>query len=194
MRDPIRDPIRHVELADVWTTPAAEEFFRNVWPMYVHELSGFGADFYTLDARGRWQPEIVDDWAAPVTLDELLRETRSESDPRQPFQRAHVVLGDGVPVGFVCVSVSPFRFMAPDVDFELGEMFLVHTHRGAGVAERALGEVLSRYPGRWCLRVLPGNARAIRFWQRALPLTGARDLRHAEGDADVVWRFVVGEG
>src|SRR4051812_2487587 len=40
-------------------------FVVNTWPMYVHEITGFDTDFYTLDDLGRWQPDIVGDWTSP---------------------------------------------------------------------------------------------------------------------------------
>ena len=62
-----------VSLEDAWRSPAAAAFFRNVWPMYVHEISDFDTDFYRLDALGRWQPDIVEDWIAAVTPREPAR-------------------------------------------------------------------------------------------------------------------------
>ena len=62
-------------------------FLRNVWPMHVHELSGFGADFYHLDTVGRWQPDIVEQWIAPITPAVNLRDVRSHDRAEQPFQR-----------------------------------------------------------------------------------------------------------
>jgi hypothetical protein len=41
----------HVTLEDAWVSQDGGTFLRNVWPMYVHELSGFGADFYGLPPR-----------------------------------------------------------------------------------------------------------------------------------------------
>jgi hypothetical protein len=48
-------------------SPDGGTFLRNVWPMYVHELSGFGADFYRLDTTGRRQPDIVQQVMTRIT-------------------------------------------------------------------------------------------------------------------------------
>lgn len=53
-----------VSLVDAWRIPEAGEFFRNVWPMYVHELSEFDPTFYVLDETGRWLPHLADDWVS----------------------------------------------------------------------------------------------------------------------------------
>ena len=34
-----------VTLLDTWRSPEARGFFHNVWPMYVHEISGYDTDF-----------------------------------------------------------------------------------------------------------------------------------------------------
>jgi len=179
-----------VEIVDAWRVPKACEFFRSVWPMYVHELSGFDTDFYALDETGRWLPDIVEDWIASVTPPQNLHSAGPELDPAQPFQRAHVITSDGRPVGFVCVGMKPFKYMPDDVDLNIAELFLIHTARGSGTGTRALDLLLRRYSGRWHLRVIHDNARAIRFWRRALPLLRARDLEEAIEDRDVAFRFV----
>src|SRR4051812_24118716 len=93
----------------------------NTWPMYVHEIAGFDTDFYTLDDVGRWQPDIVGDWIAPVTPAENLREPRPATDGGKPFQRSHVIVCEGKRVGFVCVGAKPFKYMPDDADFILAE-------------------------------------------------------------------------
>ena len=178
-----------VSLEDAWRSPAAAAFFRNVWPMYVHEISDFDTDFYRLNALGRWQPDIVEDWIAAVTPPANLREAVPDDDPRQPCQRAHVILCDTVPVGFVCVGARPFRYMPPEVDHSLAELFVVHAHRGTGAAAEAVRQVIARYPGRWHLRAIHDNARAIAFWRRALPEMGVDELAESREERDVVFTF-----
>lgn len=181
-----------VALVDAWRVPEAREFFRNVWPMYVHEISGFDTDFYVLDESGRWLPDVAEDWSSNVTPERNLRVARSADDPAQPFQRAHVVTSVGRPVGFVCVGEQPFKYMPQDADRSIAELFLIHAARAAGTGTRALDLVLRRYPGRWHLRALHDNARALRFWRKALPCVGVRDLEEHAEDGDVVFRFVAG--
>ena len=177
-------------LLDAWTLQHAAAFFRNMWPMYVHEISAFDTQFYSLDASGVWQPDIVEDWVAPLTPPANLRGPGPDAD--QPFQRAHVITSDGLPVGFVCTGTTPFRYMPEAVDHVVAEFFLIHAARGTGIADSALGHILKRYPGRWHLRAIHDNLRAIRFWGRALPEAGVRDLQEGVEDGDVTWRFTSG--
>lgn len=185
-------PSERVAIAEAWRVPEARQFFRNVWPLYVHELSGFGSGFYSLDETGRWLPDIVEDWISEVTPQRNLRVPRQERDAAQPFQRAHVIQHEGRPVGFVCLGMSPFKYMPEDADVTVAECFVSHEVRGTGFADRALELLLRRHAGRWHLRVLPENARALRFWRRALPSLGVRDLVEGREEGDVAFRFVAG--
>lgn len=158
--------------------------------MYVHEISGFDTDFYALDESGSWQPNLVEDWISSTTPPANLRSPGSLE--AGPFQRTHVIANDSRPVGFVCVGVPPFRYMPSDADVHVAELFLIHAARGSGLAGRALQLLLERYPGRWHLRALHDNHRAIAFWQRALRSLGVAGLEENREDRDVVFRFVVG--
>jgi len=181
-----------IALVDAWRTPAARDFFRNVWPIYVHEISGFDTDFYVLDETGRWLPNVVDTWLSSATPQQHLRVSTSEHAPAQPCQRAHVITSDGRPVGFICIGMQPFKYMPDDADLSIAEFFLIHASRGTGAGTRALELLLLRYPGRWHLRAIHDNARAIRFWRKALPAAGVRDIEERSEDRDVVFRFVAG--
>ena len=179
----------HVTLEDAWVSQDGGTFLRNVWPMYVHELSGFGADFYHLDAVGRWQPDLAEQWSARITPADNLRDVHSHDHAEQPFQRGHVIRVAAERVGFVCVGVRPFRYMPDGFDYTIAELFVVHRYRGAGAAQQAVGAVLRRYPGRGHLRAIRGNARAIAFWRRALPALGVRQLSEAQEPDELVWTF-----
>jgi predicted acetyltransferase len=178
-----------IALSEAWSSSEAAVFFRNVWPMYVHELSAFDTSFYTLDRDGRWLPHIVEDWVLGVTPPRNLRESRSEDDPGQPFQRTHVITRDGLPIGFMCVGTQPFKYMPADVDYELAELFLIHAARGGDAARRAVELGFRSYHGRWHLRAIHDNTRAIRFWRRMLPTIGVRDLQERRDGKDVIWQL-----
>lgn len=181
-----------VALIDAWRDAAARAFFFNVWPMYVHEVSGFDTDFYQLDESGRWQPNIAGDWVASVTPTANLRAPRDADDPAQPFQRTHVITRAGRPVGFACVGVQPFKYMKEDVNQTFAELFLIHAARGDGTAARAVELVLREYTGQWSMPVIHDNARAKAFWRKTLPRVGARTIEERAKDKDLVLRFTTG--
>lgn len=177
-----------VQLIDAWRVPAARTFVRNVWPMYVHELSGFDSDFYWLDSAGRWQPDIVEDWLSDVTPEANLRAIHLPA-PAHPSQRTHVISNGDRPVGFVCIGVKPFKYMPEDVEFRLAELFLIHEARGRGVGARAVDLLFHRYSGSWQLEVIHDNLRAIAFWRRVLAASNVRTLAERQEGREVKFRF-----
>jgi predicted acetyltransferase len=158
--------------------------------MYLHDISAFNTDFYHLDPSGRWQPDIAGDWNAPITPVENLREARLPSDEGQPFQRAHVIVAKGQPVGFACVGLRPFRYMPPETDVILAEFFLVHRSRGRGIGPKAFRALTALYAGRWTLSAIHDNARAIRFWRKTLAESGLSRLGERAVEGNVEWDFV----
>jgi predicted acetyltransferase len=179
-----------VSLADGWSNAGARDFFLNAWPMYVHDISAFDSDFYCLDANGRWLPDIAGDWVASVTRADNLDANHAPSGEKQPYQRAHVILDRGRPVGFACVGLSPFRHMPAEADVILAEFFLIHGSRGVGIGQHVARALVARYPGRWSLSAIHDNTRAIRFWRKTLPLLGVSDLRERTIQREVSWDFV----
>jgi len=179
-----------IELIDPLTTPWARIFFLNTWPMYVHELRGYGADFYQLDRSGSWQPNVAPMWVARTTPDVYLRSAQWAFDRRQPFARAHVLALEHMPIGFACVAEQPFKYMPLDVDFYLAEFFVAHGQRGQGNGRAAVRQVLSVHAsGRWYLEALAGNAPAQQFWSQALPAAGAVAIERGSTARSVNFRF-----
>jgi predicted acetyltransferase len=179
-----------VGLLDAWRVDEARTFFRNVWPMYVHEISAFDSDFYRLDRSGKWLPDIVEDWLAPQTPEANLRHAPREATS-EPVQRTHVIVAGDVPVGFACVGLRPFRYMPETADVILAELFLANPFRGSGIAQRALLSLLPRYRGQWHLNAIHDNARAISFWRKTLPSLPIQDLAESPDGRDLCWSFVV---
>lgn len=178
-----------VRLLEAWKLPEAQTFFRNVWPMYVHDIAGFDTDFYRLDATGRWLPDIVEDWVAPETPVALLHRAPTDEEPA-PRQRCHVIAAGSVNVGFVCVALPPFKYMPQDADVLVGEFFIASPFRGRGIARRSIELLVPRYRGRWYLSAIHDNARAIRFWQKTLPTLPIRELRESAEARELCFSFV----
>ncbi len=175
-------------LEDAWSSPGGAAFVRNVWPMYLHEISAYDTDFYRLDAEGRWQPDLIGDWLAPVTPERNLRDG-SRAGGGQPFQRAQVIRADGARVGFLCIGLRPFRYMPEGFDCSVAELFVLHRHRRSGAARAAVSAALVRHPGRWHLRAIHDNARALAFWRPALVELEVAELRETREEKDVVFSF-----
>jgi predicted acetyltransferase len=138
-----------LSLRDARTSAQDSLWLRNVLPFYLHELSGFGSEFWWLDETGRWQPEqAVETWFT------------------RPDVSALLLLSEGKRIGFALVGHSPFPYMSAEVDHSLAEFFILAAHRRHGLGAEAARRVLQRFPGRWELEVLALNAPAQRFWRK----------------------------
>ena len=141
-----------VTLADARRTDDVRDWVRNVYPLYLHDLSEFDAAEYQLTATGRWKPDYLPYWL------------------EQPFCLPLVAFADGAPVGFAFVAQPPFPFMSPSCDFRLCEFFVLRGHRRTGLGRSIALALFSKMRGVWELVVLPCNTTAARFWRVVLPL------------------------
>ncbi len=130
--------------------PAEYPILRNLYPLYLHDLSEFGGG-YTLDAQGVWQPDYLPTWL-------------SESEQVHPLLFR---LGER-PVGFAFVGQAPFPYMTPGRDYRLSEFFIVRSERHHGLGRRAAMAVFDRFRGTWELSELQANQAAITFWRRVV--------------------------
>jgi predicted acetyltransferase len=147
---------------------ALADFVRNVYPLYLHDLSEWSAHYAT-NRAGRFEPYYVEDW--------LARET----------SRTYAFLRDGHPVGFAWVARQPFPVMSADVDYKLVECFVLRAHRRAGVASAAAPRVFDAQRGLWELTA--ENPPALAFWERTLAAYAPRGLERDETHGEVGFRF-----
>jgi predicted acetyltransferase len=131
-------------------TPAEYPILRNLYPLYLHDLSEFGG-VYSLDARGVWQPDYLPAWL-------------SESEQVHPL----LFRLEERPVGFAFVGQAPFPYMTPGRDYHLSEFFIIRSERRHGLGRRAAMAVFDRFQGVWELSELRANEAAIAFWRRVV--------------------------
>ncbi|MFP2904554.1 GNAT family N-acetyltransferase [Pyxidicoccus sp. 3LFB2] len=131
-------------------TPAEHSLLRNLYPLYLHDLSEFGVE-YRLDEQGHWRPDFLPTWltGAPEVHPLLLRfEERT--------------------VGFAFVGQAPFPYMTPGRDFRMSEFFILRGERRRGLGRLAARAIFERYPGIWEVSQLPANRSAIAFWRSVI--------------------------
>jgi aminoglycoside 6'-N-acetyltransferase I len=159
-----------LELRDARRAAADREWLSHVFPLYLHDLSGFGLTFYTLDDRGVWTPDHRADWL--------------EDDGDHPL----IIVHEGRPVGFALVNQAPSPHMRPDMDFRLSEFFVLRAHRGREIGRRAARALFDRFRGRWEISALPGNEPAIGFWRRVVAEHGGphREIRDETGVTQII--------
>jgi aminoglycoside 6'-N-acetyltransferase I len=131
-------------------SPPEYPILRNLYPLYLHDLSEFG-DSYTLDAQGSWQPDYLTTWL-------------SESEQVHPL----LFRLDGLPVGFAFVAQAPFPYMTPGRDYQLSEFFIIRSQRRHGLGQQAALDIFNRFRGVWELAQLRSNHVAIAFWHRVV--------------------------
>lgn len=54
----------------------------------------------------------------------------------------------------------------PEVDWNVGEFFVIAKFQGQGVARQIAFEVFDRFPGIWEVTQMPKNEPAVKFWKK----------------------------
>ena len=139
--------------------PREHPLLRRLYDAYLEELTSFGAS-YRRRADGRWEYRPPGgDWG-PDHLPYWLGKGPEH----------HVLLfrlGREV-IGFAMVGLRPARWMSPRTDACVSEFFVAPHARRRGVGEAAARRIFERFPGRWEILEVPGNAPAIAFWRRVV--------------------------
>ncbi|MCP3166870.1 GNAT family N-acetyltransferase [Myxococcus qinghaiensis] len=131
-------------------SPAEHPLLRNLYPLYLHDLSEFGVE-YRLDAQGQWVPNFLPTWLA-------------DSNEVHPL----LLRWEGRTVGFAFVAQAPFPYMTPGRDFRMSEFFILRGERGYGLGRRAAMAVFDRFRGLWEVSQLPANHAATSFWRKVI--------------------------
>lgn len=140
----------NLELRDARGAAQDRAWLRNVYPLYLHDLSEFDGGYYQLDDRGVWQPDHLPSWLG--------------EDPDLPL----IIVAGGRRVGFALVARAPSLWIAPGCDHRMSEFFVLRRERRQGIGALAAHAVFDAHPGRWEVSELVRNERAIRFWRRVI--------------------------
>ena len=132
---------------------------KHFYPLYLHDLSAFNQA--KPNQHGILEPENPD-------VRDLVQhgENFSYWYNHEGILYPYLIWVDGVPAGFVLVSREPW--VIEGVQTELREFFVLHAFRGQEIAQMVALEVFKYFPGRWGLRILPCNIRAISFWKKII--------------------------
>lgn len=135
-----------LDLVDARDSARHATWLRNVYPLYLHDLSAWSDD-YTLDADGRFQPDHLPYWLT------------------EPSCRPLVAVEGGAARGFAFVGTGDFPFKSDLADHRVSEFFVLRASRRGGLGRRLAHAVFRLLPGRWELTVLHGNDAALAFWR-----------------------------
>lgn len=163
-------------------TPDERPLIEGLMQFYIYDFSEMeppGGAGFELDETGRFAPYPHLDryWSEPDRIPLILR------------------VG-GHPAGFALINSHSHRDDGY-VQQSMGEFFLARKHRGAGLADRALHQILARWPGRWEIAIAQRNARALAFWPRAIKAApNVSQIEEIQGDGThwtgPIWTFVAG--
>lgn len=85
----------------------------------------------------------------------------------EPERHPYLLRIAGELAGFALLRQGSDLTGDPDV-WDMAEFFVLRRHRRHRIGERAAHTLWTRHPGRWEVRVMPGNDAALAFWQRAV--------------------------
>ena len=144
--------------------PALEEqepILANLLELYAHDFSEF-IDL-KLGADGRFGYKHL-----PL----YWRESN-----RHPF----LITVNGYLAGFVFVRRGSEISNDADV-WDMAEFFIVRGYRRLGIGTKVVHEVLEKFPGKWEVRVIDRNQRAMKFWGRAISEFLGKDVDSVPSD------------
>ena len=125
----------------------------NLLELYVHDFSEFVE--VSLGADGRFGYRQLDSYW--------------EDQDRYPI----LILADGNLAGFALVRKGSAISNESDT-WDMAEFFIVRGLRRLGLGTSAAREIWTRFPGKWEVRVVDLNQKAMKFWERAIhPFLGS---------------------
>ncbi|MDF1729579.1 MAG: hypothetical protein P1U53_17705 [Sulfitobacter sp.] len=134
---------------------------RNLFPLYLHDIS----EFESIGANSQGVIGCDDD-EVPTHQRPVAAWWQNPE-----FLFPYLILVDGKPAGFSLVYCGPYlpeELTAQGIEFVIYGFFVLHAHRGTGVAERAAKLSLDRHRGPWEIVTYPDSLRNVAFWKRML--------------------------
>ena len=122
---------------------------QNLGRFYVYEMSRYCG--------------FLPDWEVPVNGLFECRDLSSYCD--QSDRYAFLIKVDGELAGFVLINKIG---SSPDVDWNVGEFFVVSKFQGKGVGFYVAEQIFSQFHGIWETTQMPENKAAIDFWEKVV--------------------------
>lgn len=122
---------------------------QNLGRFYVYEMSRYCGFLPTWETPSNGLFECIDLSSYFEKLD------------RYPF----LVRVDDELAGFALINKVG---STPDVDWNVGEFFIVSKFQGKGVGRYVADEIFNRFPGVWETAQMPENKAAIDFWEKVV--------------------------
>jgi GrpB-like predicted nucleotidyltransferase (UPF0157 family)/predicted acetyltransferase len=122
---------------------------QNLGRFYVYEMSRYCGFLPTWETPSNGLFECID----------------LSSYCEKPDKYAFLVKVDAELAGFVLINKVG---STPDVDWNIGEFFIVSKFQGKGVGSYVAEQVFNQFPGIWETSQIPENTAAIEFWDKVV--------------------------
>lgn len=122
---------------------------QNLGRFYVYEMSRYCGFLPTWETPSNGLFECID----------------LSSYCEKPDRHAFLVKVDEELAGFVLINKVG---STPDVDWNMGEFFIVSKFQGKGIGRHVAEQVVNQFPGVWETSQIPENKVAIDFWDRVV--------------------------
>ena len=177
MADAMTEPSVTLEVAH----PDQRATLDNLVQLYTHDFSELWAGLPRgeVDESGRFPPY--------PHLDLYWRE-----EGRVPL----LIRAGGALAGFALLNRH--GHVAPTVERNMAEFFVLRKHRRAGIGTAAMHAILDRYPGLWETAIVRANSAALGFWRKAISThprvrdLEEHDLNSSAWDGPVLCYRVIG--
>ncbi len=161
----------NVDLYDARVSASDREWLKNVYPLYLHDLSEFDNHYYKLNDRGLWEPDYLPSWLT--------------DDSDYPL----IIFESGIRVGFALVNEAPSPYIMPGIRFRISEFFILKRCRCKGFGRQAALALFTRFSGKWQLSVLIRNTPGIRFWRCVIAELTHNNFREEASPTEIVYIF-----
>ena len=132
---------------------------KGLMSLYLHDLSEFAKDL-KINEDGLFEYEGIDLYF--------------EDEELMPF----FICSENEVVGFVLVNSG--KFIGPNIDYSIHELFILKGFRKKGIARIAIKKILNSYMGEYKVEQLKENKTAIRFWKNFYEVQSIKYIEQKE--------------
>ena len=132
---------------------------KNIYPLYLHDLSEFYGD--VPNEYGIYEDEPIKTLAEQYNVQNVWFQKPNKLFP-------FIIMVDEKPAGFDLVSTG--EYAPKGMDYYVFEFFLLRPYRGKDIASIAAKQVFDKFKGKWGLYVAASgaNLRAEKFWRKTI--------------------------
>jgi len=130
-------------------TKSDKDTIQNLGRFYIYDMSRYCGFLPTWETPASGVFECID----------------LSSYTEDPERHAFLIKVDGELAGFVLINKVG---STPDVDWNVGEFFVVSKFQGKGVGRFVAEQIFNQFPGTWETTQIPENKAAIDFWEKVV--------------------------